>query len=71
MTDESLLLDIDIIEKEHEEQLAKKEEEYKMQLAEKDNLYKKELAKKDDTLVKKEKEIQLLKQQIAALRKSE
>jgi hypothetical protein len=53
MTDESLMLDIDIIEKEHEEQLAKKEEEYKMQLAEKDN------------------EIQLLKQQIAALKKSE
>jgi uncharacterized membrane protein len=64
MTDESLMLDIDIIEKEQEELLAKKAEEYKMQLAEKDNLHKRELAEKDN-------EIQLLKQQIAALKKSE
>jgi hypothetical protein len=63
MTDESLMLDIDIIEKEHEERLAKMDNE----LAEKN----KELAEKDNALAEKDNEIELLKQQIAALKKSE
>ncbi|MBP3544118.1 MAG: hypothetical protein J6J86_07810 [Lachnospiraceae bacterium] len=53
MTDESLILDIDIIEKRHEEELAKV-------VAEKD----KELA---EAVAEKDKEIELLKQQLADL----
>ena len=53
MTDESLILDIDIIEKKHEEELAKV-------VAEKD----KELA---EAVAEKDKEIELLKQQLACL----
>ena len=36
MTDESLMLDIDIIEKEHEKELAQKASEYEAALSQKD-----------------------------------
>jgi hypothetical protein len=53
MTDESLMLDIDIIEKQHEEEIARITAEI--------------TAEKDSALAEKDKEIALLKQQLAAL----
>ena len=50
LTDECLILDIDIIEKRHEEEITKK-------LAEKDRLHQQEMAEKD-------KEIALLRKQL-------
>ena len=60
MTDESLLLDIEIQEKRHAEELAQKDNEYSTLLAEKDSEYSTLLAEKD-------KEISSLKEQLAAL----
>ena len=61
MTDESLMLDIDIIEKRHEEEIAEK-------LAENNRLHQQELAEKlvekDMILSEKDKEIALLKKQL-------
>ena len=54
MTDESLMLDIDIIEKEHEKELAEKE---------------KEIAEKDKSIAEKDKSIAELEQEILRLRK--
>ena len=50
MTDESLMLDIDIIEKKHEEEMSMLEKELKVVIAE-----------KDDVIAEKDKEIQKLK----------
>ena len=53
LTDECLILDIDIIEKRHEEELAEKDKQYQQELAEKDMM-----------LSEKDKEIALLKKQL-------
>ena len=50
MTDESLMLDIDIIEKQHE-----------LELAEKDNI----ISEKDSIIAEKDREIARLKEQFA------
>ena len=55
MTDESLMLDIDIIEKEHEKELAEKDKE----IAEKDKF----IAEKDKSIAEKNKTITELKQE--------
>jgi hypothetical protein len=55
MTDESLMLDIDIIEKEHEKAMA-----------EKDSI----IAEKDNVIIEKDNEIHLLKKQLAELTQS-
>ena len=52
MTDESLMLDIDIIEKQHE-----------LELAEKDNI----ISEKDSIIAEKDREIARLKEQFAQL----
>jgi hypothetical protein len=59
MTDESLMLDIDIIEKEHEKELAKVIAEKDTAISEKDNA----LAQ----ITEKDREIALLKKQLAEL----
>jgi hypothetical protein len=56
MTDESLMLDIDIIEKRHEQELAKKD---------------KELIKKDEEIAKNKAEIARLKKLLEASAHSE
>lgn len=58
MTDESLMLDIDIIEKEHEQKLA-------ALAAEKDSV----ISEKDSVISEKDAEIALLKKQLAELQK--
>jgi uncharacterized protein (DUF3084 family) len=68
MTDESLMLDIDIIEKRHEQELAKKDEEIaegKKAIAKRDE----EIAKKEKTIAKKDEEIAKGKEEIARLKK--
>lgn len=68
MTDESLMLDIDIIEKEHEQQLAEKDNallEKDKALLEKDNT----LHEKDNLIEKKESEILALQERIKELEK--
>ncbi|MBO5524881.1 MAG: hypothetical protein J5986_14635 [Roseburia sp.] len=68
MTDESLMLDIDIIEKEHEKQLAEKDSvisEQSLALSEKDAT----ISEKNAVISEKEAEIALLKQQLAELQK--
>ena len=59
MTDESLMLDIDVIEKEQE----KREQEFLRQLEEKDE----EIKSKDEEIKNKDKEIEKLKYRIEAL----
>lgn len=56
MTDESLLLDIDIIEKQHEKEIEKI-------IAEKDSL----ISEKESALLEKDAEIALLKKQLEEL----
>ena len=56
MTDESLMLDIDIIEKEHQRELAQKDEKYAQKLAE-----------RDEKLAQKEAEIAFLKKKLAEM----
>ena len=63
MTDESLLLDIDIIEKEHEQKLAAAIAEKDAVISEKDSL----ISEKDSLISEQLAEIALLKEQIAAL----
>lgn len=64
MTDESLMLEYDEIEKEHAKALAEKDREYAQKLAEKDN----ELAEKDNELAEKDNEIELLKKELFKLK---
>ena len=64
MTDESLMLDVDIIEKKHEEEL----NELKDVIADKDEILTekdKELSVKDEELNAKDKEIKRLKEMLA------
>ena len=64
MTDESLMLDVDIIEKKHEEEL----NELKNVIADKDEILTekdKELSVKDEELNAKDKEIKRLKEMLA------
>ena len=71
MTDESLMLDIDIIEKKHEEEMSMLEKELKVVIAEKDDVIAEKddviaekddvIAEKDDAIAEKDKEIQKLK----------
>ena len=64
MTDESLMLDVDIIEKKHEEEL----NELKNVIADKDEILTekdKELSVKDEELNAKDKEIKRLKEVLA------
>lgn len=69
MTDESLMLDIDILEKKHEEELAeavkaavaKKDKEIADVVAEKDN----KIMEKDNKITEKDNEIAALKRQLA------
>ena len=71
ITDESLMLDIDIIEKKHEEELAKKDStiaEKEEALAKKDNtIAEKEeaLVRKDNTIAQKEKDLARKEQELA------
>ena len=65
MTDESLMLDIDIIDKEHEKELAEKDKYYKSVVAEKDE----SIAEKDKSIAELEQEILMLRKQVEALRK--
>ena len=71
MTDESLMLDIDIIEKKHEQELAEKEKEYEQELAEKEKEYEQQLTKKDkeykQELEDKDKEILRLKKLVGEI----
>ncbi len=69
MTDESLMLDIDIIDKEHEKELAEKDRYYKSVVAEKDQYYKSVVAEKDKSISELEQEILMLKKQVESLKK--
>lgn len=62
MTDESLMLDIDIIEKEHAQELAALIEEKDSVISGKDSI----ISEKDSVISMQEKEIARLKQQLAA-----
>jgi hypothetical protein len=66
MTDESLMLDIDIIEKEHEKELAKVIAEKDTAISEKDNALA-QITEKNKVITEKDKEITLLKKQLAEL----
>ncbi len=73
MTDESLMLDIDIIEKKHEEELyalrQELEKELKDVIADKDEVLtekNKELDKKDKELDKKDKELSVKDEELIA-----
>ncbi len=61
MTDESLILDIDIIDMAHEKELEKKDKI----IAEKDNA----IAEKDNVIAEQERELALLRKQLSELRK--
>ena len=68
MTDESLMLDVDIIEKKHEEELKNLEKELKDVIADKDEILtekNKELDQKDKELSMKDEEIERLKEMLA------
>ncbi|MDO4302880.1 MAG: hypothetical protein Q4D94_03095 [Bacillota bacterium] len=70
MTDESLMLDIDIIEKEHEQQLAEKDREFERIVNEKDNALKEKdrtLKKQNNALKEKDSQILALQERIKQL----
>jgi len=70
MTDESLMLDIDIIEKEHEQQLAEKDREFEQIVNEKDNALKEKdsaLRAQNDALKEKDSQILALQERIKQL----
>ena len=65
MTDESLMLDIDIIEKEHEQQLAALAAEKDSVISEKDSV----ISEKDSVISEKDDEIAFLRKRLAELQK--
>ncbi len=65
MTDESLILDIDIIDMAHEKELKKLEEKLTEKLTEKDNV----IAEKDNVIAAQEQELALLRRQLSELQK--
>ena len=68
MTDESLILDIDIIDMAHEKELEKKDKiiaEKDNAIAEKDNA----IAEKDNVIAEQERELALLRKRLSELQK--
>ena len=65
MTDESLILDIDIIDMAHEEEMKKLEKKLTEKLTEKDNV----IAAKNDVIAEQERELAFLRKQLNELHK--
>ena len=72
MTDESLILDIDIIDMAHEKEMKKLEETLTEKLTEKDNVIAEKdnvIAAKDDVIAEQERELAFLRKRLNELHK--
>ena len=67
MTDESLMLDIDVIEKEHEKQLREQEEGFQRQLEEQKEQFDRQKKQLTDLLADRDRELAVLQKQLAQL----